>query len=101
MLLYDGYCYASPQDLLAAFASNPLWYSSLYPDQPSFSLLGNNVEMLTAANRFIIYTPPSCSEVGVQDSYFGLTVGDAVELGWLCFGAVIAAYCVKLLQRAL
>lgn len=47
------------------------------------------------------FTPPICETLGFDNSYTGLTTDDALELGVLVSIALVLAFSIKILKRAL
>jgi hypothetical protein len=99
MYQYKDYCYASQTELFTAFASDPIFISAI--ETTSFGNLGGGQVSLSRGADGSVYSAPSCSFVGPSTSNFGLTIGDAVELGWSCFFVLISAYCIMLIRKAL
>ncbi|WP_426991918.1 hypothetical protein [Methylomonas sp. CM2] len=111
MNLYDDYCYSTIQEAANAEIARPVQADSAgisvvtafsVKSQTSVDLtinykqFGNQQAATYLLNR--IY--PSCSQVGYQKSYSGLTsVDDATQLGWLMAGAFVAAFMIKVLRR--
>jgi hypothetical protein len=100
MKLFQNYCYSTINDVVNAIKSDP------------FIKDGQTIVNVTATTNDItltfstwpttmVFTPPNCTTIGQLNSYTGLSMADAHELGWLMALAMISTWGIKILRRTL
>ena len=100
MKLFQNYCYATMGDVVNAIKSDP------------FIKQGQSIVNVTATTNEVtitystwpttqVFIPPNCTTIGQLNSYTGLSMADANELGWLMSLAMITAWGIKILRRTL
>jgi hypothetical protein len=101
MYQFKGYCYASQNELFTTIASDPLFIDPTTSQSTNFASLGNGQVRLSRGTDNLVYSAPACSVVGPTSSYFGLTIPDAVDLGWSCVLILVTAYVISIMRKAL
>jgi hypothetical protein len=100
MYLYKNFCYETIDEVADSI------YSEVFLGNGdainSVTVAGNTVQ-ITASNQNSSYlvttTPPSCTQPGFNNSFFGVDIDTAAELGFMCAFAVISVWCIKIAKR--
>jgi len=107
-VLYQNYCYPDVQSVIDVIKT-----SGQSSNLVSGQYLLNNVVQDNGNLDFDYYILPSfdsftftmpivnCTSVGPYVNYTGLTIADAIDLGWYMGAAIIGAYLITLLRKAL
>jgi hypothetical protein len=102
MNLHNSYCYSTLAEVRDSVWSDPDIGSGFLISDVTIS--GSQL-LVTAkkSNTIKTYTltPPTCSEVGFNNSYSGLTVADSLELWGLSLLVMATAFSIKVIKRAL
>ena len=100
MKLYQNYCYATISEVVDAIQSDPF-----LRDGSTITGVTSTIDDITInfskKPRTATFTPPNCTTIGQANSYTGLSIADANELGWLMSLAMITAWGIKILRRTL
>jgi hypothetical protein len=101
MKLFQNYCYLDTDTVIESIESNP--FLSQINILKSVQKISNDQLELNFYKKpkIVNVTLHDCSAVGVANSYSGLSLADANELGWLMALAMITAWGIKILRRTL
>lgn len=102
MNLYKSHCYATLQEVADSIQSSPDIGAGYMVSSAVVS--GSNVAVTANFGASVAnYTvsPPTCSQVGFNNSYSGLTVADSLELWGLALLVMATAFSIKVIKRAL
>jgi len=99
--LYNSFCYADLDSVANSLGSNFFIgdgqvlqsVTILNADQLSLSFLKEAV-----TNTYTI-TVPDCPRLGFDNSFFGVSMQDSVDVTWLSAGILIAAWAIKTMRR--
>lgn len=102
--LYKQYCYQSNSEVIDSILSE-----MIIPEYGQVTSATNNlgditvnyIDSNTGINSTFVFNPPNCQTLGFDNSFTGITPVEAVELSWLVVTALIAAYAVVILRKAL
>jgi len=102
MNLYKSYCYPTIEDVRDQFVSDPVLGSgwviiSSYNTDTTITLKavkGTNT-------RFYKIDPPTCTSLGFQNSYSGISIPDAIEITGLSLVFLSVCYVGKMLRRSM
>jgi len=102
MKMYNSFCYESLEAVSASIGSNYFIGDGYVVIDTTIS--GSNINVTARKeliNQTYTITPPSCTKLGFDNSYSGLSPVDALEIGALCTLVMASAFYFKVLKRGL
>lgn len=101
MKLYNSYCYADIAAVSNSLSSN--YFIGDGQVLESVSILNANQLLATYKRQAITYdytiTVPDCTREGFDNSFFGVTIQDSIDVTWIAAGALLAVWAIKNLRR--
>lgn len=104
MYLYHSYCYPDLSAVIASLQSQVMLdgFGIIQSvNQISPGILAVDYQIPDGSINVVNITLPTCDRPGFDNSYTGIGVDDAVELGGMILLALTIAYCSKIIRRAL
>lgn len=103
--LYNSYCYETLDKAAQSFYSKGFLeglgvinsYSLVSANEVSFLYTSTNGNKVSSFN----YTFTECFQVGFDNSFFGVTHHQSIELAWEVVGILFAAWSIKALKKFL
>lgn len=101
MYLYKQFCYETIDDVASSILSASIQGDGAFVDSVTTYTSSIDINMVNRNQAWTYtYNPPSCSQLGFDNSFFGVTALDSVELAWMCSAVLIATWAVKTIRRA-